>query len=349
MTLRSALIGAGRIATQHLACLREMPAVEIAAICDCNEILAEVAADRFGAKAWYSDHRRMLDEVRPDIVHVTTPAKFHPALATDALNAGAHVLVEKPLATSRAAAEELLNRSATAGRLLVEDYNYLFNLPIRRLCEWQKSGELGEVVHVDVLLSLDIISAGVFVDPNLPHSSLTEPGGAILDFLPHMVALAHAFVGPHHSVSSIWQKRDRRSPLPADELRVLVNAELGTASLIFSAHAQPDVFEVRVLTTKMRATAGLFTPRLTVERVRSIPRPLATALNSLAESREAAMSSFSGLWTKVSGGPGSYEGLWELLRRFYAAAGAGGEPPVTMQTMSEVNSMVWDIVEQELR
>jgi predicted dehydrogenase len=349
VTLRSALIGAGRIATQHLACLREMPAVEIAAICDCNEILAEVAADRFGAKAWYCDHRRMLDEVRPDIVHVTTPVKLHRDLATDALTAGAHVLVEKPLATSRAAAEELLNRSATAGRLLVEDYNYLFNLPIRRLRDWQKSGELGDVLHVEVLLSLDIISAGVFVDPNLPHPSLTEPGGAIMDFLPHMVALAHAFVGRHYSVSSIWQKRDPRSPLPADELRVLVNAELGTASLVFSAHAQPDVFQVRVLTTKMRATAGLFTPRLTVERARSIPRPLATALNSLAESREAAMSSFNGLWTKVSGGPGTYEGLWELLRRFYAAAAGDGEPPVTMQTMSEVNSMVWDIVGQALR
>jgi predicted dehydrogenase len=347
VTLRAALIGAGRIATEHLACLREMPGVEIAAVCDRTQILAEVAANRFGAKAWYGDHRRMLHETRPDVVHVTTPAKTHPALAADALNAGAHVVVEKPLAASRASAEELLVRAGIAGRLLVEDYNYLFNIPIRRLREWQNSGALGQVLHVDVLLSLDIISGGTFVDPNLPHPALAEPGGAIMDFLPHMASLAHAFIGPHRSVSPIWQKRDQSSPLPTDELRVLVDAQYGTASLVFSAHAQPDVFQVRVLATQMRATAGLFTPRLTVERIRSVPRPLVAPLNLLAESYEAGSSAFKGLWTKVSGGPGSYEGLWELLRRFYAAVASDGEPPITKQTMTEVNALVWDIVEQE--
>src|SRR5258707_588019 len=68
VTLRAALIGAGRIAAEHLACLREMPGVEIAAICDRSKILAEVAASRFGAGAWYNDHRRMLNEVQPHVV-----------------------------------------------------------------------------------------------------------------------------------------------------------------------------------------------------------------------------------------------------------------------------------------
>ena len=347
--MRAALIGAGRIATQHLMCLREIEGVEIAAICDRTEVLAEVAASRFGAKAWYGDHRRMLEEVRPDVVHVTTPAKTHATLAADALRAGAHVVVEKPLAASRAAGEELLVQAETAGRLLVEDYNYLFNPPVRRLRDWLNSGELGQVVHVEVLLSLNIVGGGAFVDPNLPHPALAEPGGAIMDFLPHLASLAHAFAGPHLSVSSVWKKREKSSPLPADEFRALVDAQHATASLIFSAHAQPDVFQVRVLTTRMRATAGLFEPRLTIERVRPVPRPLVPVLNALAEARESGVSAFTGLWTKLSGGPGSYEGLWELLRRFYTAAAGEGEPPVTAQTVAEVNSLVWDIVEQAPR
>jgi predicted dehydrogenase len=347
VTIRAALIGAGRIATEHLACLRAMPGVEIAAVCDRSKILAEVAASRFGAGAWYDDHQRMLNEVHPNVVHVTTPAKSHAAIAVDALKAGAHVIVEKPLATTRGAVDDLLVQAESAGRLLVEDYNYLFNLPMRRLCEWRNSGELGQVVHVDVLLSLDIISGGTLVDPNLPHPVLNEPGGAVMDFLPHMASLAHAFIGPHRSVSSVWHKRDQSSVLPIDEFRALVDAQHGTASLVFSANAQPDIFQVRVLTDRMRATAGLFTPKLIVEPVRAIPRPLVTAINSLVESYEAAKSAFNGIWTKVSGGPGSYEGLWELLRRFYAAATSDSDPPVPRQTIAEVNALVWDIIEQE--
>jgi predicted dehydrogenase len=347
VTLRAAVIGAGRIAAEHLACLREMPGVEIAAICDRSQIIAEIAASRFGAAAWYDDHRRMLDEVQPHVVHVTTPAKFHASMSVDALDAGAHVIVEKPLATSRDAVRNVLAKSEGTGRLLVEDYNYLFNLPIQRLCELQNSGELGRVLHVEILMSLDIISGGAFADPNLPHPALVEPGGAIMDFLPHMAYLAHAFIGPHRSVSSIWQRRDPSSLLPKDEFRALVDGQRGTGCLVFSTHAQPDLFQVRVLAERMRATARLWTPELKIERVRAMPRPLGTAVNSLVESYETAKSAFNGLWRKVSGGPGSYEGLWELLRRFYAAVASNGDPPVSTQTIAEVNALVWDVVEQE--
>jgi hypothetical protein len=70
-------------------------------------------------------------------------------------------------------------------------------------------------------------------------------------------------------------------------------------------------------------------------------------INSLIESYDVAKWAFSGLWTKISGRPASYEGLWELLRRFYAAATSHGDPPVSRQTIAEVNALVWDIVEQE--
>ena len=96
MPLKAAIIGAGHIARQHLACLRELPRVQIAGVCDLSRAMAESAADRYGVTKWYTDHRRMLDEARPDVVHVTTPPPSHFPLSMDALNAGAHVIVEKP-------------------------------------------------------------------------------------------------------------------------------------------------------------------------------------------------------------------------------------------------------------
>jgi predicted dehydrogenase len=94
--MKAALIGAGQIARQHLACLKTLPGVELAAICDLSPATAEAAAERYGISAWFTDHRAMLEKARPDVVHVTTPPNSHFRLAMDSLDAGAHVIVEKP-------------------------------------------------------------------------------------------------------------------------------------------------------------------------------------------------------------------------------------------------------------
>lgn len=89
--MKAALIGAGSIARQHLACLKTLPGIDLAAICDLSPATAEAAAERYGIGAWFTDHRAMLDKIRPDVVHVTTPPTSHFRLCMDALDAGAHV------------------------------------------------------------------------------------------------------------------------------------------------------------------------------------------------------------------------------------------------------------------
>src|SRR2546423_15435705 len=109
------IIGTGHIARQHLACLRELPGVRIAAVCDLSRAMAESAAERFGVPAWFTDSRRMLEEVKPDVVHVTTPPTSHFRLASDALDAGAHVLVEKPITVTFGEAQALVEKARDKG------------------------------------------------------------------------------------------------------------------------------------------------------------------------------------------------------------------------------------------
>jgi predicted dehydrogenase len=343
--MRAALIGTGQIARQHLSCLRELPAVEVAAVCDLSPAMAESASERFGIKAWYTDHRRMLDEVRPDVVHVTTPPPSHFSLAMAALDAGAHVLVEKPATVTFEELETLIGRASEQGRVIVEDYNYLFNDATRTIVGLIESGDFGAVTHVEVQICLDILGKGsAFADPNAPHPCLTMPGGAIADFLTHLACLAHLFVGPHRSAHSVWSKRSPRpSPLPSDEFRALVDAERGTAVLGFSANTQPDSFSLRVYGEKMQAVASLFETRLTIDRLRGGPKPLTPLFNGLRESRDVRRSAFSSLKRKLSGGPGAYEGLWELLSRTYQALNSGGVPPITTRQIVEVNRLVNDL------
>ena len=119
--MRAAVIGAGFIARQHLACLRALPGVQTVGVCDLSPSLAESAAERFGIAEWYTNHRRMLDEARPDVVHIATPPGSHYALAIDSLEAGAHVIVEKPATVRYEELTHLIELARRKGRMLLED------------------------------------------------------------------------------------------------------------------------------------------------------------------------------------------------------------------------------------
>jgi hypothetical protein len=99
----------------------------------------------------------------------------------------------------------------------------------------------------------------------------------------------------------------------------------------------------------MRAEANLFEVGLVVERARGGPRPLQPLFNGLAAARGTAWMGVGGLLRKLSGGPGSYEGLWELVRLSYEAFRAGAEPPVNREGIVAANRLVAAMLEGEPR
>jgi len=343
--VKAALIGAGQIARQHLACLKTLPGVDLAGICDLSPATAEAAADRYSIPAWFIDHRAMLETVRPDVVHVTTPPTSHFGLALDSVTAGAHVIVEKPVTPTFQEVKTLIGRAQTADRHVVEDHNYLFNHAPQEILRRIRSGEFGAVTHVEVLICLDILGPGGFADPNSPHPALKLAGGAIADFLPHLASLAHMFVGPHRTASTVWTKR-KSSPLPYDEFRAVVDAERGTASLGFSASSQPGAFWLRVYGENMQATTNLFETRLTFDGPRDVPKPLRPFFSGLEEGKTIRRAAVSTLLRKFKG-PGAYEGLWELLARTYRALADGSALPITGSDVLEVNRMIEALRPQE--
>lgn len=95
--MRVSIIGCGNIAKVHLKVLNAMDGVEISSVVDINEDKADKAAEKYGCKAYY-DYKKMLNEDRPDSVHICTPHYLHTEMAIEALSSGAHVLCEKPCA-----------------------------------------------------------------------------------------------------------------------------------------------------------------------------------------------------------------------------------------------------------
>jgi predicted dehydrogenase len=347
--VRAAVLGTGRIAVQHLSCLRRLPDVDVVAVCDLSPGRAQAAAERFHVPAWYVDHRRLLERHAPDVVHVTTPPASHVELALDSLAAGAHVFVEKPAAPALPDVERLLEAARDADRDLVESYTYVFSHQVQRILELAERGALGEVVHVDVSLALGITAPGSpFIDPHVRHPALDLPGGPIADFTTHLASLAVAFAGPHRTLA-VSSARRGAAPLDADELRALIAGERATATISFSADARPEGLWLRVDTTGGRAVASLFETRLTTERVRPLPRFVESLLNGLQEGRDVAASAVGSALRKVGGGPGSYEGLWTLIGRTYAALAAGTPPPVRPPQILAVNRLVAALADGERR
>lgn len=345
--MKAALIGAGQIARQHLSCLKTLPGVELAAICDLSPATAEAAAERYGIRAWFTDHQAMLEKARPDVVHVTTPPTSHFRLAVDSLDAGAHVIVEKPATSNFEELERLIQRARAGDRHLVEDYNYVFNDAPQEILRRIASGDFGAVIHVEALICLDILGPASFADPNSRHPALALAGGAIADFLPHLASLAHLFVGPHRTVQTIWTKR-KPSVLPFDEFRAVLDAERGTAALGFSSSSQPDAFWLRVYGERMQATANLFETRLTFSGPSNMPKPLHSFFSGLEEGKVIRRAAVATFLRKFSG-PGAYGGLWELLAHTYRALAEGSSLPVTARDVLEVNRLVDALKPKEQR
>lgn len=345
--MKVAIIGAGAIARVHARALREVSGVELAAVCDLSPGLARCFAEQFDVSRSYTNHIQLLEETEPDCVFITTPVGSHATLATDALQAGAHVLVEKPITSNMEQWHSLRKLSESAGRMLVEDQNYRFNSPVMRLRELLQSGAFGEIVHLDMLYCLPIHGKGSpFADTSLPNPILKMAGGAILDFLPHMTYIANEFLGSHLNVQTLWLKRDKSTILPHDEFRALIECERGTASMAFSSHAQPSGCWLRIAGTKMFGRANLFEGTLSLDKVGVKVGPMTYLKNGFRESIGASWGACRSLSSKLADRPMGYEGLRELDRRFCNAVMRGEAAPVTLEQVEASNRLIHDLTRE---
>lgn len=146
-TIRAAVIGLGMMGRNHVRVLDELPGVELAAVADPDpEALRRATTGR--AARGYADHATMLVEEQLDMVTVVAPTSLHRPAALAAIEAGLHVLVEKPIASTRDEAEEMIGAAERAGRILSVGHIERFNPAIRELRRRLAAGEIGRVFQV---------------------------------------------------------------------------------------------------------------------------------------------------------------------------------------------------------
>lgn len=341
-TVRTAIVGLGTISFEHLAKLRHRRDVEVVGLCDVHETLARAVSERFGRGAPYTDFARMLADTRPDVVHVLTPPQAHHPLTIEALQAGAHVFVEKPIAPAWEEYVEMRDLARERGLLLCENYNCRFEPAMLAALEVWRSGRIGDAVNVDVSYGGVMGANGVYSDRDVVHFAHGLPGGALHNFVSHPVSMALPFMDACIDTVAVRRRLDG-SFASDDELRALLSGQRTCAVVTVSRHAAPAHLKLYVQGTRGSLDLDVYTGQLSVSADGSvIARGVRDGLEGLRAG--AAMTA-----RKLIGRHDGYAGLGTLLDRFYDAVGGDGPPPITEAEMDAVNGVIRDLFSQAAR
>ena len=195
MSLRTAIVGTGYVARVHAYALREL-GVPVAAV--CGRSTTGELADELGA-APYDDLGRLLETEQPDVLHVCTPNAAHAGQTLLALEHGAHVVCEKPLAVSTTEAVEMARAAERAGRVAACCYHCRGYPLVRRMREEIESGALGEIRAVHGRYACDdlfLMPTGWRYEPaeSGPSYVAADLGTHWLDLAEHVTGLRIAEV-----------------------------------------------------------------------------------------------------------------------------------------------------------
>ncbi len=346
--LRTGVIGTGAISKEHLTFLQMSKHAHLVGVCDLSQAAANYACQRFEAEVAYTDYKQMLAESKPDVVHVLTPPNTHKFIATDCLQAGAHVICEKPITPTYQEFKELWDVSQSCDRYLIEDYNYLFNEPMLAINDMIAAGKLGTVQDVEVRMALDVRSGGRFADENLPNPVHQLPAGVIHDVLTHLCYIALQYLPSIDRVSAAWSNHGGGELFKYDDLDALIIGESVHARIRFSSHTGPECFEVKVRGREGFAETDLFQPYVRSVLPRSAGKQLTPLVNHFASGKTFIGASLKNFRNKIMQKT-PYEGLNRFLNETYEAIATQKPLPVDFETMDRVNRVIDTLLQEQNR
>ncbi|MCA1006841.1 Gfo/Idh/MocA family oxidoreductase [Rhodococcus hoagii] len=140
-----AVIGCGDVSSVHFEALASTPDTQLVAVCDTDPRRLHAASERHGVQA-FSDYRTMLDTVHPGVVHICTPHHLHASMTVDCLDRGIHVLVEKPLAHTRAEGARVVAAAQRSSARIAVCFQNRYNTTVEAMRGLLDGGELGAIL-----------------------------------------------------------------------------------------------------------------------------------------------------------------------------------------------------------
>jgi predicted dehydrogenase len=253
--IKVGIIGCGKMADNHANCIQRIPGSKIVAVCDKEPLMAQDMSERFNITRHFSDVQQMLDTVKLDVVHITTPPQSHHSLAKMCLESGCHVYVEKPFTIDTKEAEDLIALAEQKNRKITAGHNAQFTPAMIRMRELVKSGYLGgKPVHLESHYCYDFgderFAKALLDDKN--HWARTLPGSLLQNIITHGISKIAEFLSGDnptviaHGFTSNFLKSLGENNI-IDEVRVIIKDEDSTtAYFTFSSQIKPVPHQFRL-------------------------------------------------------------------------------------------------------
>jgi predicted dehydrogenase len=337
MTLKAAIVGCGKIADEHARHIQRIDGSTIVGFYDAEPLMARQMQERFGGAPCFADLDDLLSAARPDVVHITTPPQGHYALAMRCLEAGCHVLVEKPFTMTTDEAEKLLAAATRRDLKITVDHNLQFSDAAIKMRALVREGFLGgPAVHLESYYCYNLGDAGyarAFLSDS-GHWLRALPGGLLQNVISHGIArIAEHMTTDSPSVTAMGFTSPFLKSLGEhdllDELRVLIKGGSTTAYFTFSSQMHPQVSQFRVFGPRN----GLFLDDNQQVVVRLNGKRHKSYLENFVAPLQMSSQFFKGSASNVRGFLARRltmdAGMNELIARFYRAIVADDPLPVS--------------------
>ncbi|QNK55794.1 Gfo/Idh/MocA family protein [Paenibacillus sp. PAMC21692] len=230
------IIGCGSVADFHMEAIRQIEGASLTVVSSRNEDIAKATAEREGC-AWTTDYRQLIRREDVDIVCVTTSSGSHARIGLDVLNAGKHVVIEKPIAMSANDAAELVRTAKERGVTLSVISQRRFEVQHQAVKRVLEEGALGKLLLVE--MSLPFYRTQAYYDSADWRGTISEDGGALMNQGIHSLDLLLWFAGGVRSV--FGQVATQTHKMEAEDLGLAIlqfdNGAFGT--IMASTSIQP--------------------------------------------------------------------------------------------------------------
>jgi predicted dehydrogenase len=216
--LRAMIIGAGAMAHRHAEAYAALPDVEMVAVADPRESFTREFAARYGIPGVFLDSGTMITTVEADIVSVCVPTSLHPEMACAAMERGFHVVSEKPIALTDAAATRMIQTSRETDRKLTVIFNRRHNKV------WEELGRRIDSIGRPMVYNAQEIRS---IRPKLAMHSQSANGGPIIDCCVHDFDMVLQLFGKPLSVFATGQVFGANKPF----LRPITDFAIDTAHI----------------------------------------------------------------------------------------------------------------------
>jgi len=333
------MVGAGYVSRYHIRAVQSLGFVSIAAVVDPDLDRARKVAEQFGIPTAVADIRQVA-LLEPDVVHILTPPASHCELTLTALDFGAHVFVEKPMAESEADCRRMIAKAREKGLVLSVNHSARMDPIVLKALDLIRKGAIGDILGADFFCSSDY--APYAGGPNIPPS-YSKASYPFQDLGVHGLSLLEAFLGTISKADVRYYTSGRNPNLMFDEWRAIVDCEKGAGQMYLSWNARPMQNEIVVHGTKGLMVVDRYLQTVIIRRAYPAPKPVqrtfGAAWNSMVTLYRVGTTVLGFATKRLLPSPG----IHVSVVKFYESLSKGILPPVSAEEGARIVSLTEEV------